>query len=146
MMARRIPSILPRLSYEEQLELTGIYSVAGMLPEDEPVITSRPFRSPHHSISMAGLIGGGQKPRPGELSLAHRGVLFLDELGEFEGRAIDAMRQPVEDGFIRLNRNLEEIIFPSEVMIVAAANPCKCGNLWDEKKPAPALPRRSAAI
>ena len=134
MMARRIPSILPRLSYEEQLELTGIYSVAGMLPEDEPVITSRPFRSPHHSISMAGLIGGGQKPRPGELSLAHRGVLFLDELGEFEGRAIDAMRQPVEDGFIRLNRNLEEIIFPSEVMIVAAANPCKCGNLWDEKK------------
>ena len=128
-MARRIPSILPRLSYEEQLELTGIYSVAGMLPEDEPVITSRPFRSPHHSISMAGLIGGGQKPRPGELSLAHRGVLFLDELGEFEGRAIDAMRQPVEDGFIRLNRNLEEIIFPSEVMIVAAANPCKCGNL-----------------
>lgn len=102
MMARRIPSILPRLSYEEQLELTGIYSVAGMLPEDEPVITSRPFRSPHHSISMAGLIGGGQKPRPGELSLAHRGVLFLDELGEFEGRAIDAMRQPVEDGFIRL--------------------------------------------
>ena len=105
-----------------------------MWPEDEPVITSRPFRSPHHSISMAGLIGGGQKPRPGELSLAHRGVLFLDELGEFEGRAIDAMRQPVEDGFIRLNRNLEEIIFPSEVMIVAAANPCKCGNLWDEKK------------
>lgn len=134
MMARRIPSILPRLSYEEQLELTGIYSVAGMLPEDEPVISSRPFRSPHHSISMAGLIGGGQKPRPGELSLAHRGVLFLDELGEFEGRAIDAMRQPVEDGFIRLNRNLEEIVFPSEVMIVAAANPCKCGNLWDEKK------------
>lgn len=135
MMARRVPSILPQLTYEEALELTGIYSVAGMLPEEDPVIRERPFRSPHHSISAAGLIGGGQKPRPGELSLAHRGVLFLDELGEFESRAIDAMRQPVEDGFVRLNRNLEEIIFPSEVMIVAAANPCKCGNLWDERKP-----------
>lgn len=134
MMARRVPSILPQLTYEEELELTGIYSVAGLLPEEDPVIRERPFRSPHHSISAAGLIGGGQKPRPGELSLAHRGVLFLDELGEFESRAIDAMRQPVEDGFVRLNRNLEEILFPSEVMIVAAANPCKCGNLWDEKK------------
>lgn len=134
MMARRVPSVLPPLTYEEELELTGIYSVAGLLPEEDPVIRERPFRSPHHSISAAGLIGGGQKPRPGELSLAHRGVLFLDELGEFESRAIDAMRQPVEDGFVRLNRNLEEILFPSEVMIVAAANPCKCGNLWDEKK------------
>ena len=135
MMARRVPSVLPQLTYEEELELTGIYSVAGMLPEDDPVIRRRPFRSPHHSISAAGLIGGGQKPRPGELSLAHRGVLFLDELGEFDSRAIDAMRQPVEDGFVRLNRNLEEIFFPSEVMIVAAANPCKCGNLWNQKKP-----------
>ena len=135
MMAGRVPSILPQLTYEEQLELTGIYSVAGMLPEEDPVIRERPFRRPHHSISAAGLIGGGQKPRPGELSLAHRGVLFLDELGEFESRAIDAMRQPVEDGFIRLNRNMEEIRFPSQVMIVAAANPCKCGHLWDEKQP-----------
>lgn len=135
MMARRVSSILPPLAYEEMLELTGIYSVAGMLSEEQPVIRQRPFRSPHHSISAAGLIGGGQKPRPGELSLAHRGVLFLDELGEFESRAIDAMRQPVEDGFIRLNRNMEEIRFPSQVMIVAAANPCKCGHLWDEKQP-----------
>ena len=135
MMARRVSSILPPLAYEEMLELTGIYSVAGMLSEEQPVIRQRPFRSPHHSISAAGLVGGGQKPRPGELSLAHRGVLFLDELGEFESRAIDAMRQPVEDGFIRLNRNMEEIRFPSQVMIVAAANPCKCGHLWDEKQP-----------
>ena len=134
MMARRVSSILPPLAYEEMLELTGIYSVAGMLSEEQPVIRQRPFRSPHHSISAAGLVGGGQKPRPGELSLAHRGVLFLDELGEFESRAIDAMRQPVEDGFIRLNRNMEEIRFPSQVMIVAAANPCKCGHLWDEKQ------------
>ena len=134
MMARRVPSILPPMTYEEELELTGIYSVAGMLPEDDPVIRTRPFRSPHHSISAAGLIGGGSKPRPGELSLAHRGVLFLVEMGEFSSRDIDAMRQPVEDGFVRLNRNLEEIFFPSDVMIVAAANPCKCGNLWDEKK------------
>lgn len=135
MMARRVSSILPPLTYEEMLELTGIYSVAGMLSEEQPVIRQRPFRSPHHSISAAGLVGGGQKPRPGELSLAHRGVLFLDELGEFESRAIDAMRQPVEDGFVRLNRNLEEIRFPSDVMIVAAANPCKCGYLWDDRKP-----------
>lgn len=135
MMARRVSSILPPLAYEEMLELTGIYSVAGMLSEEQPVIRQRPFRSPHHSISAAGLVGGGQKPRPGELSLAHRGVLFLDELGEFESRAIDAMRQPVEDGFVRLNRNLEEIRFPSDVMIVAAANPCKCGYLWDDRKP-----------
>ncbi len=134
MMARRVATILPELSYEEQLELTGIYSVAGLLTEESPVIKNRPFRSPHHSISAIGLVGGGHRPRPGELSLAHRGVLFLDELGEFTSQAIDAMRQPLEDGFIRLNRNLEEFIFPSEVMIVAAANPCKCGHLWDEKR------------
>ncbi len=134
MMAKRIPTILPRLTYEEKLEITGIYSVANLLSEEIPVVERRPFRAPHHSITAAGLTGGGTRPRPGELSLAHRGVLFLDELGEFDARSIDAMRQPVEDGYIRLNRNFEEVIFPSDVMIVAAANPCKCGNLWDEKK------------
>ena len=134
MMARRIPGILPELTYEEKVEITGIYSVAGLLSPENPIITQRPFRSPHHNITQTGLIGGGTRPRPGELSLAHRGVLFLDEMGEFDAKVIDAMRQPVEEGVIRINRNLEEVVFPSEVMMVIAANPCKCGNLWDSRK------------
>ena len=134
MMAKRIPSILPELTYEEKLEITGIYSVAGLLSDSMPVIEERPFRSPHHTITMAGLIGGGPRPRPGELSLAHRGVLFLDELGEFDSRVIDAMRQPVEDGIVHITRTMGDVIFPSQVMLVIAANPCKCGNLWDDKK------------
>ena len=134
MMAKRIPGILPELTYEEKVEITGIYSVAGLLSPEHPIVNQRPFRSPHHNITQTGLIGGGVRPRPGELSLAHRGVLFLDELGEFDARVIDAMRQPVEEGIIRINRNLEEVIFPSKVMMVIAANPCKCGNLWDSRK------------
>ncbi|MDO4544924.1 MAG: YifB family Mg chelatase-like AAA ATPase [Bacillota bacterium] len=134
MMAKRIPTILPSLTYEEKLEITGIYSVAGLLTEESPIVEERPFRSPHHTISRTGLTGGGIKPKPGELSLAHRGVLFLDELGEFEMSTIDAMRQPVEDGYVRVMRNFEEVVFPSQVMIVVAANPCKCGYLWDEKR------------
>ena len=134
MMARRIPGILPELTYEEKVEITGIYSVAGLLSPEHPIVNQRPFRSPHHNITQTGLIGGGVRPRPGELSLAHRGVLFLDELGEFDARVIDAMRQPVEEGIIRINRNLEEVVFPSKVMMVIAANPCKCGNLWDDRK------------
>lgn len=134
MMAKRIPGILPELSYEEKMEITGVYSVAGLLSSENPVVQERPFRSPHHTITQTGLIGGGTRPRPGEISLAHRGVLFLDELGEFDSRVIDALRQPIEEGFVRINRNLEEVIFPSRVMVVIAANPCKCGNLWDEKK------------
>lgn len=142
MMARRLPSILPPMTYEEQLEVTGIYSIAGLLAEGDPVMRNRPFRSPHHSISLAGLIGGGVKPRPGELSLAHRGVLFLDELGEFESRAIDGLRQPIEEGLIRITRNNEEMIFPSRVMVVVASNPCKCGNLWDSKRICTCTPRQ----
>ncbi len=134
MIAKRIPTILPEMTYEEMLDVTGIYSVAGCLSETEPVIDRRPFRSPHHTISSAGLLGGGVKPRPGEMSLAHRGVLFLDELGEFDSKVIDAMRQPAEEGFIRIRRNNREVIFPSDIMLVAAANPCKCGQLWDERK------------
>lgn len=134
MMAKRIPTILPELTYDEKIEITGIHSVAGLLSEKCPLVDKRPFRSPHHTISKIGLTGGGIRPRPGELSLAHNGVLFLDELGEFDASVIDAMRQPVEEGFIRINRNLGEVIFPSKVMVVIAANPCKCGNLWDEKK------------
>ena len=142
MMARRIPGILPALAYEEKFEITGIYSVAGLLSPDRPIIEHRPFRSPHHNITQTGLIGGGTRPRPGELSLAHRGVLFLDELGEFESKVIDAMRQPIEEGVIRINRNLEEVIFPSEVMMVIASNPCRCGNLWDSRKLCTCSPRQ----
>ena len=134
MIIKRIPTILPRLTYEEMLEITGIYSVAGLLNEQQPIINRRPFRSPHHTISIAGLLGGGAKPRPGEMSLSHGGVLFLDEFGEFDSGVIDAMRQPLEDGVIRLNRHNREVSFPSRVMVVAAANPCKCGHLWDDKK------------
>lgn len=134
MMTRRIRSILPELTYEEKLEITGIYSVAGLLSDSRPIIEERPFRSPHHTITMAGLIGGGTRPKPGELSLAHRGVLFLDELGEFDSRVIDAMRQPIEDGQVHITRNTEDVLFPAQVMLVIAANPCKCGNLWDDKK------------
>lgn len=134
MLARRLPTILPPLSYEERLEIMGIYSVAGLLGPGMPVIKERPFRSPHQSITMAGLVGGGARAKPGELSLAHRGVLFLDELGEFDSRVIDALRQPVEEGLVRIMRRQEEVIFPARVMVVVASNPCKCGYLWDEKR------------
>ena len=134
MLAQRLPTILPPLLYEEKLEIMGVYSVAGLLTPESPVMEERPFRSPHHSITMTGLIGGGARPRPGEISLAHRGVLFLDELGEYDSRVIDALRQPVEDGFVRITRRQEEVIFPASVMVVVASNPCKCGNLWDERK------------
>lgn len=134
MIAKRIPTIMPELTYEEMLEITGVYSISGLLSEDRPYVDKRPFRSPHHTISSAGLLGGGNRPRPGELSLAHRGVLFLDELGEFDSGVIDAMRQPIESGIVRITRNNREVVFPAQVMIVAAANPCKCGHLWDDKK------------
>jgi len=145
MMARRLTTILPEMTYDEQLEVTGIYSIAGSLPEGSPVIKERPFRSPHQSITLVGLIGGGARPRPGELSLAHRGVLFLDELGEFDSRIIDGLRQPIEEGRVRISRYSEEIIFPSEVMVVVASNPCKCGNLWDDKKICTCTPRQIQA-
>lgn len=134
MIARRIPTIMPELTYEEMLEITGVYSVSGLLSEEKPYVDKRPFRNPHHTISSVGLLGGGNRPRPGEMSLAHRGVLFLDELGEFDSGVIDAMRQPIEAGCVRITRNNREVIFPAQVMIVAAANPCKCGHLWDDRK------------
>jgi len=142
MAAKRIPTILPELTYEEKVEITGIYSIAGLLTEDNPIVQNRPFRNPHNTISVTGMLGGGRKPEPGELSLAHNGVLFLDEFGEFSPAVIDAMRQPVEEGKIRITRNFEEMIFPSQVLVVAAANPCKCGNLWDEKKQCTCSPRQ----
>ena len=135
MMARRLPTIMPDMTREEQLEITGIYSVAGLLDEKNPYIYERPFRSPHHTVSAAGLAGGGTgRVKPGELSLAHGGVLFLDELGEFDSKAIDAVRQPLEEGVVRICRNAEEIVFPSECLVAAAANPCKCGNLWSDTR------------
>lgn len=132
MMAKRLAGILPEMSYEEQLETTGIYSAAGLLSQEQPYMKTRPFRCPHHSISRAALIGGGSRPRPGELSLAHNGVLFLDEFGEFQLPVIEMLRQPVEEGRVNINRTWGSASFPCRVMIAAAANPCKCGYYGDE--------------
>ena len=132
MMAKRLAGILPEMSYEEQLETTGIYSAAGLLSQEQPYMKTRPYRCPHHSISRAALIGGGSRPRPGELSLAHNGVLFLDEFGEFQLPVIEMLRQPVEEGRVNINRTWGSASFPCRVMIAAAANPCKCGYYGDE--------------
>ncbi len=134
MLAKRLPSILPRMSFDEALEVTKIYSVAGKLGEDTPLITQRPFRSPHHTVSSAALTGGGSNPKPGEISLAHRGVLFLDEFPEFRKDAIEAMRQPIEDGKLTVSRVGGSCVFPSLVMLIASMNPCKCGYYGDPSR------------
>ena len=131
MLAKRLPSILPAMSFDEALEVTKIYSVAGKLPPELPLITKRPFRSPHHTVSGVALTGGGSVPKPGEISLAHRGVLFLDEFPEFKKDAIDAMRQPIEDGAFTVSRVAGSSVFPSSVMLIASMNPCKCGYYGD---------------
>jgi len=131
MLARTIPTILPRMSKEESLEVTKIYSIAGMLPSDKPFITARPFRSPHHSASAVSLVGGGKFPRPGEISLAHRGVLFLDELPEFPRTVLENLRQPLEDGVVTISRAQGTLAFPSKFSLVASMNPCPCGYLSD---------------
>ncbi len=133
MVGKRIPGLLPPLNYEEQLEVTQVYSVAGELSEKRPMITQRPFRAPHHSASSASLIGSSF--RPGEISLAHNGILFLDELPEFNVRALDMLRQPLEDGFIKISRSNFDYIYPADFMLVAAMNPCKCGYYRDPVKP-----------
>ncbi len=131
LLARCLPSILPPLSLDEALEVTKIYSIGGLLRPEEPLIRWRPFRAPHHTISHAGLVGGGSSPRPGELSLAHRGVLFLDELPEFGQHTLETLRQPLEDGVVTISRASGAITFPAKVMLVGAMNPCPCGYYGD---------------
>jgi magnesium chelatase family protein len=127
LLARALPSILPPMTLEESLEATKVYSVSGMLPADRPLMRQRPFRSPHYTVSHAGLVGGGQFPRPGEVSLAHRGVLFLDELPEFSHISLEALRQPIEDRVVTISRASGTVTFPARFMLVAAMNPCPCG-------------------
>ncbi len=134
MLARALPSIFPRMAMEECLEVTKIYSVGGLLPADTPLITQRPFRSPHYTISHAGLVGGGRWPRPGEISLSHRGVLFLDEFAEFGHNTLEVLRQPLEDRVVTISRAQGSVTFPASFMLVAAMNPCPCGYYGDSVK------------
>jgi len=131
LLARSLPSILPRMSREEALEVTKIYSVGGLLPSDQPLITQRPFRAPHYTISNAGLVGGGRWPRPGEITLAHRGVLFLDEMPEFGSHGLEVLRQPLEDGVVTISRAQGSVTFPAKFVLVGAMNPCPCGFFGD---------------
>ena len=127
MLSKRLPSILPDMTWEEALEVTQIYSVMGQLTARNPLLTTRPFRSPHHTVSNAGLAGGGSNPKPGEISMAHKGVLFLDEMPEFRKDTLDMMRQPLEDGRVTISRVSGAVTYPAEFMLVCAMNPCKCG-------------------
>ncbi len=132
MLARRLPAILPSMTFEEALEVTKIHSIAGILPPGLPLVKARPFRSPHHTISDTGLVGGGSIPRPGEISLAHYGVLFLDELPEFSKKSLESLRQPLEDGVITISRVNASLTYPARTMLICAANPCRCGKFLDQ--------------
>lgn len=140
MMARRLPNILPPLTLEEALETTKIHSVAGLLPGGEALVTDRPFRSPHHTVSDVALVGGGSIPMPGEISMAHNGVLFLDELPEFKRSALEVMRQPLEDGSVSISRARMSVSYPSRIMLVASMNPSPTGDWYDASDPAGASP------
>lgn len=134
LLARALPGILPRLNTSECLEVTRIYSVAGLLPPETPLVRRRPFRAPHHTISHAGLVGGGRQPRPGEISLSHRGVLFLDELPEFGQTVLEVLRQPMEDRVVTISRAQGTVTFPANVMLIGAMNPCPCGYAGDASR------------
>jgi magnesium chelatase family protein len=134
MMARRLPGILPPLTFDEALESTAIHSVAGLLPPGSGLIAHRPFRAPHHTISNVALVGGGSLPRPGEISLAHNGVLFLDEMLEFDRRVLEVLRQPLEEGSVTVARAARTAVFPARFVLVAAMNPCPCGYRGDERR------------
>ncbi len=134
MLAKRLPTILPDLTAAESIETTRIYSVIGQLPPGQPLLAVRPFRSPHHTISDAGLVGGGSPPSPGEISKAHNGILFLDELPEFNRKTLEVMRQPLEDGVVTISRALRSTTFPADFMLIAAANPCPCGYRGDARR------------
>ena len=140
MLAKRIPTVLPPMSLEEAIETTRIHSVAGLLEDKRGLIGTRPFRSPHHTISDAGLIGGSAIPRPGEVSLGHNGVLFLDELPEFQRNVLEVMRQPLEDGCVTITRAALSVSFPSRFMLAAAMNPCPCGLVHCDEDLAPTGP------
>ena len=134
MLAQRLSTILPGLSFEEAIETTKIYSVAGLLDKKNAIMGTRPFRAPHHTISDVGLVGGGQSPKPGEISLAHQGVLFLDELPEFRKNVLEALRQPLENGHITITRSSYRATYPANFMLVAAMNPCPCGFYGDPRR------------
>ena len=131
LLARTLPSILPSMTFDESLEVTKIFSISGCLSKDKPLMTSRPFRNPHHTASHISLVGGGTNPRPGEITMAHRGVLFLDEFPEFNRQVLESLRQPLEDGIISVARAARTLMFPARFMLVAAMNPCPCGKLTD---------------
>jgi magnesium chelatase family protein len=144
MMARRIPGILPPLTFEEAIEATTVHSVAGLLPSGAGLLIDRPFRAPHHTISEAALVGGGTMPRPGEVSLAHHGVLFLDELLEFSRRVLEVLRQPLEEGQVTIARAARSAVFPARFMLVGAMNPCPCGYLGDTMRECRCTPQQIA--
>ncbi len=142
MLARRLPAILPPLSFDEALEVTQIHSVAGLLKDRGSLVSDRPFRSPHHSASGPSLVGGGSFPRPGEISLAHRGVLFLDELTEFKRDVLEFLRQPLEDGYVTISRTRQSVMFPAQFTLVASTNPCPCGYFGDSIQPCTCSPHQ----
>lgn len=144
LLAKTLPTILPRLAFDESLEVTKIFSVAGRLPKDAPLISIRPFRAPHHTASAVSLIGGGTFPRPGEISLAHRGVLFLDEFAEFSRPVLENLRQPLEDGTVTVSRAKGSLDFPARFMLIAAMNPCPCGYAGDPERMCSCAPHQSS--